>query len=258
MLSQETMDSLAVISGINADVLAQAISDEQEATLELPKGRFLTDENESKLLDNHGKKKYDEGKSKTLKEVFEGKDKDEFLNSFKSSILDEAKLEPNEKLTEKDNAIKALQDSLRGKETEIETFKSTLESTKRQANAMSNMPKLREDLGLRRSEALSIILSDVEQTEDGIVKNGKLLVDEYQSAISLEDFLKNETNERGWIEKKIQGHAGSQGKQTVTTPKSYNDFLKYCESKNWKEGSYEAKQYLTQIRGKNPDFDMDN
>ena len=181
MLSQETMDAVAVITGIKADELAQAISDEQEVKLELPKGVFLTEDQKATLLDNHGKKKYDEGKSKTLKEVFEGKAKDDYLNEFKASILEEAKLEPNEKLAEKDNAIKALQDLVKQKETEVETFKSTIESTKRQAQALSNMPKLRDDLGIKPKEALSIILNGVEQTEDGIVKNGKLLVDDLKA-----------------------------------------------------------------------------
>jgi len=258
MLSQQTMDSLAVISGIKADVLAQAISDEQETELELPTGVFLTDDQKATLLDNHGKKKYDEGKSKTLKEVFEGKDKDEFLNSFKSTILDEAKLEPNEKLAEKDNAIKALQDLVKQKETEVETFKSTIESTKRQANALSTMPKLRDDLGIKPKEALSIILNGVEQTDEGIVKDGKLLVDELQSPISLESFLNKETNERGWVKKTIQGHGDKKPGFKGSAPKTYGEFQKVCESKGWNEGSFEAKQYLKGVKSKNPDFDMDN
>ena len=59
MLSKEQMDSIAVMTGIKADVLAKAISDEQEVKLELPEGRFLTKDKEELLLDNHGKKKYD-------------------------------------------------------------------------------------------------------------------------------------------------------------------------------------------------------
>ena len=198
MLSNKTMDAIAVMTGIKADELAKAISDEQEQELELPEGRFLTKENESKLLDNHGKRKYDEGKSKGLKETLEsiktdfeleGETINDVFGNYKSKIVSESKIEPNEKLAEKDKAIKTLQDSLRNKETEIETIKSKAEETNRRAKALSNMPSLREDLGINKSEALNIILSSIEVKEDGIYKNGKLIVNEHQEAVSFNDFL---------------------------------------------------------------------
>lgn len=265
MLSNEQMESLAENSGLTADVLAQAISDEQEITLELPNGRFLTTENESKLLDNHGKRKYDEGKSKGSKEVtetiksnfeLEGDSIDDLLGNFKINILKDAKAEPNEKLAEKDKSIKALQESLRSKETEIETIKTEAQLTARHAKALSTMPTLREDLGLDKSEALSIIMASVETKEDGIYKNGELLTDTYQNAISQEDFLKSETESRGWLKTKIQGNGGKKPGANGVIPKSYEDFQKHCESKGWNEGSLQAKEYLESLRAKNPEFDM--
>lgn len=258
MLSQETLDTVAVITGIKADELAQAISDEQEVKLELPKGKFLTPENEAKLLDNHGKRKYDEGKSKTLKEIFDGKDKDTFLNEFKTSILKDAKLEPNEKLTQAEKTINALKENLTAKEEEVLRIKNESENTKKRAQALSTLPTLREDLGIKKTEALDIILSSIEQKEDGIYKNGQLVVNEHHEAVSLNDFLSQEVNSRGWVKKQIQGHGGKEGKQTGAAPKSYSDFQKICESKGWNEGSHEAKQYLKSVMVKNPDFDMDN
>lgn len=256
MLSKEQMDSIAVMTGIKADVLAKAISDEQEVKLELPEGRFLTKDKEELLLDNHGKKKYDEGISKATKEAFDGKDKETFLTELKTSILADAKLEPNEKLTEKDNAIKALQDSLKTKESELETVKSTIEETKRRAKAISALPTLREDLGIKKDEALSIVMSNVEIKDNVIHKGGVPMLDSYQSPISLDDFLKQEVETRGWTAKKIQGNGGKATTQTVATPKSYTEFQKYCETKGWNEGGYDAKQYLASIKAKNPEFDM--
>lgn len=265
MLSTEQIGTLAAMSGITADVLATAISDEQEVKLELPEGRFLSTENEQKLIDNTAKKKYDEGKNKGSKEVLEsvktnfsleGDSMDDLLGNFKANILKDANLEPNEKLAEKDNAIKALQDSLKNKESEIETFKSDMERTQRQAKALSSMPKLREDLGLKKEEALNIILSNVEVKEDGIYKNGNLVVDSYQSAIGLEDFLSQETTERGWVEKKIQGNGGRKPGYQGAEPKTYEEFQKVCESKGWNEGSLQAKEYLKTLKSKNPDFEI--
>ena len=168
MLSQEQKDSINAALGITADELAKAISDEQEVKLELPQGRFITKENEDKMLDAHGKRRYDAGTSKTLKEVFEGKDKETFLNEFKTSILKDAKLEPNEKLDQATKTINALKESLTAKEQEVLRIQNESENTKKRANALSTLPTLREDLGIKKTEALDIILSSIEQKEDGI------------------------------------------------------------------------------------------
>ena len=258
MLSQEQKDSINAALGITADELAKAISDEQEVKLELPQGRFITKENEDKMLDAHGKRRYDAGTSKTLKEVFEGKDKETFLNEFKTSILKDAKLEPNEKLDQATKTINALKESLTAKEQEVLRIQNESENTKKRANALSTLPTLREDLGIKKTEALDIILSSIEQKEDGIYKNGQLVVNEHQEAVGLNDFLNQEVNSRGWVKKTIQGHGGKEGKQTGAAPKSYSDFQKHCESKGWNEGGHDAKQYLKSVMAKNPDFDMDN
>ena len=56
----------------------------------------------------------------------------------------------------------------------------------------------------------------------------------------------------------LQGNGGKTGKDTVATPKNYTEFQKVCESKGWNEGSYQAKQYLSTVKAKNTEFDMDN
>lgn len=256
MLSKDTLDALAVISGIKADELAQAISDEQEKKLELPKGRFLTPEQEESVIDAHGKKRYDAGVAKATKDAFDGKSKDEFIEGLKSSILDEAKLEPNQKLTEKEKAIELLQNSLKEKETEIERIRRESLEAQRKAQALAKIPTLRDDLGLQKEEALNLILSGVEIKEDGLYKGDAPIVDEYQRPIPLEGFIESEVNKRGWTVQKPAGHGGKQGKQTLGTPKSYTEFQKYCENKGWAEGSLEAKQYLKTVRAKNPEFEI--
>lgn len=256
MLPKEQQDFINATLGITADELAKAISDEQEVKLELPKGRFLTPEQEESVKDAHGKLRYDAGVSKATKEAFEGKSKEEFLLEFKNSIIEEAKIEPNEKLTEKEKAIKLLQDSLKEKETEIERIQREALERQRKAEALSSLPKMREDLGIKPNEALNIIMSGVELKEDTYYKDGSPLVDEYQKPIALADFLNQEVSARGWIESKPQGHGGKSGKPANSVPKSYDEFKKHCDQKGWSEGSLEAKEYLGSLRAKNPDFEM--
>ena len=258
MLSQSTLDSFAAQNGITADELAKAISNEQEITLEVKEGRFLTKENEDKLLDNHGKRRYDAGVSKTLKDVFEGKDKETYLNEFKSSVLEDAKLEPNEKLDQATKTINSLKESLTEKDNTILSIQKEAENTKKRASALSSLPILREDLGINKTEALNIILSTVEQKEDGIYKSGQLVVNEHQEAVSLNDFLSQEVNSRGWVKKQIQGNGGNKPSSQGATPTTYTSFQKHIESKGWKEGSIQANQYLASLRTDNPKFDLDN
>ena len=267
MLSQNTIDSLAVNNGIAADVLAKAISNEEEVKLEIPEGRFLTTENESKLIDNHGKKKYDEGKSKNTKEILEniktsynleGENIEDLISNFKINVLKDVNAEPNEKLIEKEKAINALRESLISKESEIEKILNEKASSERRSKAISDMPQLREDLGINKSEAYSIIFNNVEVKEDGIYKNDQLLTDSLQSPVKMVDFLKNETNQRGWNKKSITGNGGNSLLSTGANPKTYTEFVAFCESKQWSESSLQAREYLKKIKAETDNFDMNN
>lgn len=256
MLSKEQLDFINVTLGVSADELAKAISDEQEIKLELPKGRFLTPEQEQSVLDAHGKKKYDEGLTKATKEAFDGKSKDDFLSEIKTAIIEEVKLEPNVKLTEKEKAIELLQNSLKDKEQEIEKIRNESTAKQRRTEALANLPTLRSDLGIKNDEALNLILSNVDLREDGIYKNGEPIVDQYQKPVAIADFLNQEVGARGWVEAKPKGHGGKEGKPAGSEPKTYDDYKKHCEAKGWREGSLEAKEYLGALKAKNPEFEF--
>lgn len=267
MLSQEQWNSLAENSGIEADVLAQAISDEQEIKLELPEGRFFTVENEQTLVDNTAKRKYDEGKTKGSKEVFEtvkqsfkieGDSIEDLFSNYKTTVLEEAKIEPNQKLTEKDNAIKALQNSLKLREEEAVVYQSEKEQSKRNAVALSSLPVLRENLGIKKQEALDLILANVEVREGGVYKGGQLQVDSHQSEVSFEDFIKAEVTLRGWVGEKMIGNGGKGTGVSSVKPKSYSEFQKHCESKKWSEAGQQAKVYLKALVADNASFDLEN
>ncbi len=256
MLSKESMDAIAVMIGVEADVLANAFSDEQEVKLDLPKGRFLTPEAEETLLDNHGKRKYDEGKSKASKDAFNGKSKDDFLAEFKTEVLEEAKLEPNKKLAEKDNALKALQEKyqtdIAARDNEIESFKSNLKKIETNSKVEGLLPELRE--GFTKSDARLLFNSSHEIKEDGIYRNGQLLVDDLQSPIDLATAVGNFITEKNWQKLEAKGHGGKQTSTSAATPKNYDEYQQMLKSKGIKEGSQEARQILDGIKKANPEF----
>lgn len=263
MLSKQNLDALAVISGIEADVLAKAISDEQEINLDFPEGRFLTKEKENILLDNHGKRKYDEGVSKTLKDVFEGKSKEDFLTDFSKekikAALEEAKVEPNKKIADLNDSLDKLRNQLSEKDTEYERLQKSIEKEKYILEAQSYIPELPESLGLKKAEAVSLILSGVEKKDDGIYKNGELLKDSYESAISLESFIKDAVDQRGWSNNNPTGRGGGSNASgsnstTTSTPKTMEEYEAILQEKGFHAGSAEAQALLQEAAKENPEI----
>lgn len=255
MITKEKMDSIAAMIGIKADVLAKAISDEQEIDLELPtNGRYLSKEQEETILDNHGKRKYDEGVKKNQKEVFDGKTKEEFLSEYKLSVLEEAKQEPNKKITEKEEAIKALQATLSERDNALNALKNEVEGVKRNADIKSFLPSFKD--GYSPEDALTIYNANHKKEGDSIYRNGNLLTDDTQSPLSEEMAVKKFFEEKGWIAPKIAGNGGNKPNSSGADPTTYEGFQKVVASKGWNEGSQQAKEYLASVRAKNPAFEI--
>jgi hypothetical protein len=262
MIPKEQMDSLAEMLGIKADVLAQAISDEQEVKLELPEGRFLTKEKEAILLDNHGKRKYDEGTSKATKDAFEGKSKEDFLSEFAkekvSEALESAKVKPNEKVAELESSLETLRNKLNQKDSEFESLQNTVKVEKTRLEAQSYIPELPETLGLKKSEAANLLLNGIEFKEDGIYKNGNLLKDNMEKPISLEDYVNSSISERGWG-KQPTGRGGGSGASgggsgSSGKPKTIEEYEAVIKEKGLHPGSADAQAILVDAAKENPEI----
>jgi predicted methyltransferase MtxX (methanogen marker protein 4) len=256
MLSKKQMDAFAAMTGITADVLAKAISDEQEVELELPEGRFFTKEKEETLLDNHGKRKYDEGISKATKDAYDGKSKDDFLKGIKSTLLEEAKVEPNKKVTELESSLEVLRNQILEKDTAFESLKGSVDGERKMLKAQSFIPELPESLGLKKSEAANLILNGVEIKEDGIYKNGELVKDSMQKALSLEDFIKESVNSRGWA-KVPSGRGGGSGGAvgaSSSKPKTIEEYEAVIKEKGLHIGSAEAQAILQEAAKETPEI----
>lgn len=259
MLPKEQQDFINATLGVTADELAKAISDEQEVKLELPQGRFLTKEQEETLLDNHGKQRYDSGKSKALKEAFDGKSKEDFLSDYKASVLEEAKIEPAKKVEELENSIKTLQQKYNTDISEKDRLLSEKESSLKRIEITSKISNSLPDLVDAITSDVAVIMFNKEHEikEDGIYRNGQLLKNDLQAPLNLEQAVDSFVTEKNWKKQEHKGHGGKKPSAGGSTPKTYEEFQEYCKSKNMSEGSYEAKQYLKSLREKNPEFQMD-
>lgn len=260
MLSQKTKDAIAAMYGITADELATNISDEQEVELELPEGRFLTSEQEATLLDNHGKNRYDAGVSKATKDAFDGKSKDDFLADYAkekvTEALEEAKVKPNEKIAELNASLEKLRNDLTEKDTAYETLQNSVQGERKMLEAQSYIPELPESLGLKKAEAAKLLLNGVEIKEDGVYKNGELVKDNMEKAQSLEDFIKESVDQRGWAKVPTgrgggSGGAGGTGGST-STPKTMEEYEKVLKDKGYHPGSEEAQALLKEAAKETP------
>lgn len=257
MLPKEQMDAIAGMIGIKADVFAQAFSDEQEVKLELPEGRFLTTDQEETLKDNVSKKKYDEGRAKERKDAFEGKSKEEFLNDYKKTIIEEAKIEPKKQVEALQQSLEDLQkkytQDIEAKESIIKEKEISLSKLNRSSKLQGLIPNYKE--GMNFADAKTIFEATHEVKEDGVYRNGELLKNDLQSPISLEDAFKGFVNERGWSQETPRGNGGG---STLTysggEPKNYEEFEKYCESQGIKMGSQVANEKMQEFATKNPEF----
>lgn len=256
MLSQKTLDAIAELYGITADVLAQNISDEQEIALDLPEGRFLSSEQEATLLDNHGKSRYDAGVSKATKDAFDGKSKEDFLKEIKSAALEEAKIEPNKKVAELQSSIETLQKQVTDKEDAYSNLETKMKQKELKLGVQALFPTLPDTLGINGAEATSLFLMNHEVKEDGIYKNGTLLKDNLQNPLSQADAVKAFVAEKGWDAApggRGGGAGGSGGTEggKIKTMEAYEAHLK---EKGLQVGSAEANALLDEIAKESPEI----
>ena len=208
-MNKKVIEDLAKVLKLDVKVLTEAIETEDKV-IDLPEGaRFLTKEEVETIKDNHGKTRYDAGKTAgsemLLKDLSEKvgfeetiKDGESFIAKYKSSVLEEAKVEPNKKITELETSIENLRGKITEKDAAYETLKSSIDGERRVLKAQSYIPELPETLGLTKEEAANLILKGIEFKEDGLYKDGNLLKDSMEKPLSIEDYVGESVKTRGW------------------------------------------------------------
>lgn len=273
MLKKETAEMLGKVlpTGISVEELTKAITSENEVDLTIPQGRFLTKENEATLLDNHGKKKYDEGglvKTEILlKELSREagfdkiiKDGSEFLTAYKDLVLKDVKVEPSKKVEELENSLSTLRDKydqdISSKDEAINALNNQLQGISTDSKIKESIPSLKD--GVSKEDVLALYKVNYTIKEDGIYKGENLLKDDLQNPLTIEQSLNSFLTERDWIKKDISGNGGKKPIGSSSTVKNYSEYVKVCESKGWNIAGQEARQYLKEVQTKNADFSLDD
>lgn len=264
MLSQKGIESLAGTLKLKVEDLTQVLSSEDEKDLELPKLEVFTTEEfdafKENLKDSHGKAKYDEGKTASremlLKEMskdvgFETsiKDPNEFINKFKESILETAKIEPNKKVQELETSLSNLQSKLDDKDAEISNMLSKSKANEIKLKTQSLFPDLSEK-GLTKEDTVSIFFNNgYEVKDDGVYKNGEILKDSRENNLALKDVVEGFVKERKWTVENPSGRGGgARGKGgSSSLPTTLEEYETYIAEKGINRGSVEANALLKEV-----------
>lgn len=268
-MNKKVIELLAGTLKLDVKELTKAIETEGEV-IEIPEGaRFLTTEEVETIKDNHGKTRYDAGKTAgtemLLKDLSEKvgldesvKDSDKFISTFKANILKEAEVEPNKKVTELETSLESLRTKLTEKDLEMESLQNTVKQEKRLLQAQSFIPELPETLGLKKSEAANLILNGVEEKDDGIYVNGELKKDSMEKPLSLEQFIKESVTQRGWGVQNPTGRGGGSGgagsSGSSTLPKTMQEFESVIKEKGFHPGSAQAQALLKEAAQESPEI----
>ncbi len=266
-MNKKVIEALARKLNLNVEELTQALTTEDEVTFEIPENlKVITSEQLEQLKDNHGKSRYDAGaiagREMLLKDMskeagFETlKDSSEFLSKFKSSILEEAKAEPNEKITTLENSLKTLQSTVQEKDGMIEQLKSQMAKEKRLLTIQSAIPQLPENLNLTKDEATALYMQGREFKEDGIYLNGKRLEDDIANPVDVVSDVQKWVESKGWNKPEPKGRGGGAqgGKGGSTLPKTMEDYEALVKSKGYNTGSQEALALLQEAAKKHPEI----
>lgn len=268
-MNKKVIEYLATVLKLDVKVLTKAIETEGEV-IELPEGsRFLTKDEVETIKDNHGKTRYDAGKTAgsemLLKDLSEEvgfedavKDGKTFIKNYKTAILEEAKVEPNNKIAQLETSIDNLRNQITEKDTAYQTLQSSVDGERRVLKAQSFVPELPETLGLNKEEAVNLILAGIEIKEDGIYKDGNILKDSMEKPVTLENFVKESVTQRGWDTVPTGrgggsgGAGGAGGSGGGALPTTMQEFEDHIKEKGFHPGSAEAQALLAEAAKESP------
>jgi len=264
MLKDETLKQIAERSGIDATKFVEAIKSEETTDFAIEtKGSFISDDNLATIKENVGKESAEKG-SKTLieqkvKELrnehsleFEGKTIDNLMKSYSEKQLKEAKIKPDEKVTELQTSIKRLNDThaneLGTKQIEIDKLNGSLASAQTNEYLRTQLPGLKT---LEAEQFLTLAKASFNfAEEDGkrIVKSqdGAILKDKYETPLTAKAVLTEFATKNGWYASDGRG-SGNEPSTGESQFKTSNEAMKHMLDNNIDPTSKQGIELLEKV-----------
>lgn len=260
-LSKETITKLASLVGVSFDDFKAKIESEEEQSLDVP--RLYTEEEK----DTFGSNRFNEGKQ-AMKEIqvkdlrekypvsYSGKDLDKYMESYKQAVLEEAEVNPDKKVEELQKEMENLrnkyQDDMATKEDEIKKLQG---SNYRLSTTQRLVSLLKDDTVIPKDDIVTLYLTkhELERGEDGtlIKKDGKVLKDELQNPIKLEEHFVSWVDDNKYVGKVgMGGDDKGNGSGEVKEFEKMSDFEAYCQENDIEMNSDEAQKLFEEKKVK--------
>jgi hypothetical protein len=268
MLKPDTLDKLIATLKLDKEKFTAALNDKNEVDFELPALSVFTPD-ELKIRDENIKKeRYSEGKTagseiavKEFKEKFgitiEGKNLEAVVEAVKTKILEEAKIEPNKQLQEKEKAIEALRATITAVTGEKTALEDSIKSMRLEARIVSEIPDgiigKDEVLGLMKIKGYSF------DEENGAIipkLNGEKILNNLQSPEAIKTVAASFMTERKLIADESGGRGGRGGKSDKTgdNVKTIADLREQFEKDGKSLNGQEFAARCMELSKDNPDF----
>jgi hypothetical protein len=259
MIKEDILKGIEKTLMLAEGTLANAVKSEEEVVIKIPKLVVRTEEDFNAYETNIKNAEYTKGRNAgyemSIKEArekyqleFQGKTLENFAEAFKTKVLEEAKVEPNQKITElsKDNETlkknviewEGKYNSLKG-EIEMKDFNNEVNSI-----IMSAIPD-NVSLPKRDIEVLFKANYKIEKEEDRLIvkQNGEVIKNKTTlDPKPLKDVLNDFILERDFVKKAPgRGSSGSGGNQTSGT---YEAFVVEMKEKGVNESSANFQQEM--------------
>lgn len=265
----KNIDDLAKFVKGGADVLQKAMSSDDEISLELVEGGFVSDEELTGLKDGLFKKGKEEGQTvgydfamKDLKKDFglevEGKDRKAIAKAIQDKIMSDAKIEPEKKVTELNSSLESLRKQYETDksqwENEVGKYKGEMKNISIMSELIKNTPDVK---GLKPNQFATLARTefDFDFDDNGSLvakKNGEVLKDKMERPVPVKDILTDYATQNGWTGTAGRG-GGNESGAGSSEFKSINDVYKHMETNNIDPMSKQGEKLISDFENSKND-----
>lgn len=232
MLKKENITAIETLLQLEAGTLQGALDNKDEVEITIPEIVAMKKADFDLRLKNEKDQEYKKGKTAgeemLIKEArekhgltFEGKTIDNLMDAFQKKVVEDNKIQPDERLKEKDKTIKQLRDNLTKIEQDKLSLQSQFENEKKtiqvQHAIFSAIPDNAITTTIGRNDILALFTAngysvDVKEGKHVVSKNGEELKNPTTLVpMELKDVVNQFVTEKGLITSTAGRGAGDEG-----------------------------------------------
>lgn len=267
-LKKEAITKMATLLKIKETDLEAALKDEKEVDLTIePTLATFTETEVSTLKDNEYKKGKTNGVEMAVKDFkekqgidFQGKTIDGLVEAVSKKVLADAKIEPNQKITELEGKLKTVQTNYGDLEKKITEKDKEVAGIKINTELAKHIPTgatLASDkiIGLMRMDGYDFKLEEGKTT---VYKDGTLMTDKISNAMLPKDVVASYVTENKLAPAATGGEGGRGGGNSNGAGKmtKLSELTAKYKAEGKSEMSQEFQAEATKLKTEDPTFDL--